>query len=116
MAPKFTGPANQRRLNSENRRGIKTHFSRSFKVDKETQTNIQERPLKSLRDGSTQTVEIAIHPIGSKKNSLTSSRHPSPTAKIDKMSILKLENCITERTNLLEVSKGTMDYKNELNR
>lgn len=112
IPPKFASTANQRRLNSENRKGIKTHFSKSFKVDKETQTNLQDHPLKILRDGSTQTIEITIHALGSKRNSLACSRHPSPTTKLEKTNFIKIDNCVTERTNLLEVSKGTVDYKN----
>lgn len=109
LPPKFAALPNTRRLNSENRKGIKTHFSRSFKVDRETQTCLASRTLK---DCSTQTADLPIHSLGSKRNSLACS----PSSKLEKTHVMKPDNCATERTQLLEISKGTLDYKNERNR
>jgi hypothetical protein len=112
IPPKFADPNSQRRLNSESRKGIKTHFGRSFKVDRETQTTLQEQ---SKMDCSTQTIAISIHPIGSRRGSLACSPNPSPSKQM-RSNTYKGEVCMTQRTNFLEVSKGTVDYKTELNK
>jgi hypothetical protein len=57
---KFADPDSQRRLNSESRNNIETHFSRSFKVDRKTQTTLQEQSAKM--NCITQTIAISIHP------------------------------------------------------
>jgi hypothetical protein len=115
IPPKFAGP-NERRLNSDSRKGIKTHFTRMVRLDKETQTTLQENPGKVLRDCCTQTADIVIHPLGSRRNSAVCSRLQSPVSKLERTNLPKAENCATERTNLLEGSKGTLDWRNEHNR
>lgn len=116
IPPKFAGPS-ERRLNSDTRKGIKTHFARLL-LDKETQTQTapQENTTKVLRNCGTQTGEIVIHPLGSKRNSVACSRHQSPLSKLERTKLPRAEKCATERTNVLEVSKGTLDCRNELNR
>lgn len=115
IPPKFAGPT-ERRLNSDSRKGIKTHFARLLRLDKQTQTAPPENATKVLRDYCTQTAEIVIHSLGSKRNSAACSRHQSPASRLERTNLPKGEICVTERTNALEGSKGTLDCRNELNR
>jgi hypothetical protein len=111
--PKFANTSNQtRHPRLDNKKGIKVHCTRSVKVDQESQT-VNDPPHKQAKDCFTQTETIAIHPLNSRRNSLATSRQPSPIKS--NIFLSKPEPCKSELINTLEASK-TIDYKNERNR